>query len=395
MASSKKGKRSARKSKAEQPERQTKKQIAIGRKQARQNRIIYISLAALAAVILIILAIGIVSELVIKPNQPVATVNGNNIPLDDYQDMLTYRRYNLHATINQLQATLDSLNPEDEQSELLRSIYDQQLQQTQTSLALAPQEVLDELIEDELIREETDALGLSVTGSEVEQAIFGDLQQALSDPPQTVVTGTEEIPTPTPIPQEQLEEVYASILNNIGISDSAFRSLIARGLLREKLQEYLADQVETTGQVAQVSLIETDTEEKALEAQQRIEGGEDFAIVAQEVSSDTLSVADGGDLGWVTADQLSARYGAEVASTAFDAAIDQVVVVQSGESHYLVVVRDRDENGPLPESVVLAEQNAALTNWLQEMIQSPDVEIERLLDDSQIPDDPFLVRSFQ
>ncbi|MGD8598158.1 MAG: SurA N-terminal domain-containing protein, partial [Anaerolineae bacterium] len=287
---SKKSRRSSRKGGSDQPARQTKKQIAIGRKQARQNRIIYISVAALAVVVIAILAIGIISELVIKPNQPVATVNGTKIPLDDYQDMLTYRRYNLHTTINQIQSTLDSLNPEDEQSDLLRSIYEQQLQQTQTSLALASEDVLDELIEDELIREEANQLGLTVTDAEVEQAIFGDLEQALSQPTQTVVTGTEEIPTATPIPQEQLEEVYNSILSNIGIDDSSFRSLIARGLLREKLQNHLADQVETTGLVAQVSLIATDTEEKALEAQARIEGGEDFAIVAQEVSSDTVSL---------------------------------------------------------------------------------------------------------
>jgi parvulin-like peptidyl-prolyl isomerase len=390
---SKKSRRSSRKSGSDQPARQTKKQIAIGRKQARQNRIIYISVAALAVVVIAILAFGLISELVLKPGQPVATVNGTKIPLDDYQDMLTYRRYNLHTTINQIQSTLDSLNPEDEQSDLLRSIYEQQLQQTQTSLALASEDVLDELIEDELIREEANQLGLTVTDAEVEEAIFGDLEQALSQPAQTVVTGT--VPTATPIPQEQLEEVYNSILSNIGIDDSSFRSLIARGLLREKLQNHLADQVETTGLVAQVSLIATDTQEDALEAQARIEGGEDFAIVAQEVSSDTVSLEDGGDLGWVTPDQLSTRYGPEVEQAAFDATLDQVVLVEGQDQYYLVLVRDRDENGPLPESVLLANQNTALSDWLEEQLQSPEVEIERQLEESQIPEDPFVVTSFQ
>ncbi|MFN2183270.1 MAG: hypothetical protein ACK2UU_04735, partial [Anaerolineae bacterium] len=67
--------KSSRKRKASaEAERKTKKQIALGRKEARQNRIILILVGSLIAVIVLILAFGALSELVFKPNSPVATV---------------------------------------------------------------------------------------------------------------------------------------------------------------------------------------------------------------------------------------------------------------------------------------------------------------------------------
>jgi hypothetical protein len=390
MASSKKTKGTPKKGAGKEPARQTKKQIAIGRKQARQNRIIWISVGSLAIVVVAILAIGVISEVLVKPNQPVATVNGVKIPTDDYQNLLRYQRYNLHASIADAQEVISNLDPEDEQSEILGTIYQQQLEQLQTSLALAPQTALDELIEDELIQQKAEELGISASEAEVEETIFNDIQQAMAQSPQVPITGTEEIPTPTPLPQSQVNEIYDSIVNNIGLSDQAFRDIIQRSLLRTKVQEALASQVPTTGLVAHVQLIQTDTRDKATEAQARIEAGEAFTVVAQEVSSDTLTVSAGGDLGWVTTGELPARYGQEVEDTAFSAEIGTVVLVESNDQYYLVLVVERDENGPIPEGVLSARQNAALDNWLTERVEAPDVQIERLLEDSQIPDDPFL-----
>ena len=390
MASSKKTKSTPKKGAAKESAPQTKKQIAIGRKQARQNRIIWISVASLAAVVIVILAIGIISEVLVKPNQPVATVDGVKIPMDDYQNLLRYRRYNLHASIADAQDAIGNLDPANEQSEILGTIYQQQLEQLQTSLALAPQTALDELIEDELIQQKATELGITASDAEVEETIFSDIQQAVAQAPQVPITGTEEIPTPTPLPQSQVNEIYDSIVNNMGLSNKAFRDLIQRSLLREKVQDALASQVPATGLVANVQLIQTDTRDKATEAQARIEGGEEFTVVAQEVSSDTLTAGTGGDLGWVTTGELLARYGQEVEDTAFSADVGTVVLVEGNDQYYLILVVERDENGPLPEGVLSTRQSAALDGWLTERLEAPDVQIERLLEDSQIPDDPFL-----
>jgi parvulin-like peptidyl-prolyl isomerase len=156
------------------------------------------------------------------------------------------------------------------------------------------------------------------------------------------------------------------------------------------VQEWFAGQVITTGLVVHLQLIETETEEEALVAQLRIDSGEDFAVVAQEVSTDTLSAEDGGDLGWLATGQLAGRYGEEVENEVFAMDVGKMSVVQSNEMFYLVELLDRNESGPLPEEVVQPLQDNALNEWLEERKTSPEVQIERLLEPSQIPGDPFL-----
>lgn len=369
--------------------KQTKKQIAFSRRESRQNRIILISVGILVAVIVLVLAVGVIQELILKPNQPVATVNGVKLPTGDYQDLLTYNRYNQYVNISNLQSSLDDLRASPEGNEFLISFYEQQLGQLQSSLALLPQNTLDELIEDELIRVKAESEGISVTDEEVKQTISEDLRLALSAAPQEPLTGTEQLPTATPIPQSQVDELYSTILANMYLSDGELRNIVQRSMVRGQVQELLASQVPTTGLVVDLQLIQTETEDEALAARERIEGGEDFAVVAQEVSTDTLSAESGGAVGWVTPGQLSGRYGPELDATIFDLEIGALAVVESNGMYYVVVVLDRDENGPLPVEVLGARQNSALSDWLAERQASPDVEIERHLETDQIPSDPF------
>ncbi len=379
----------ASKKKKEQQARQTKKEIAYSRRDARQNRIVLLSVIGLAMVIVAILAFGLIQELLIKPNRPVARVNGNDVRADLYQDLVTYYRYNQYRTIANLQDALANLQASPEDNEFLISFYEQQLIQLQSELTAVPDTALEILIEDELIREKADEEKIVVTQQDAELSIEAELRQALEQP-QEPITGTETLPEPTPVPQSDVDEFYASILDNITISKKSFEEIRRRELLRNQVQELLASQVVTTGLVVHPQIIQTETEEEAIAAQERIEAGEEFSIVAQEVSTDTLSVENGGDLGWVAEGQVSARYGQALEDAVFGLPVGgELHIVQSGEMFYVVQILERDENGPLPESILSQRQSSALNDWLEERKNSPGVEIERLLTEDQIPPDPF------
>lgn len=383
------GKRPPRKGETKQPVKQTRKQIALGRKEARQLRIIWISLGALGLVILSILGFAVVSEAVIKPSRPVAIVNGTRISIKSYEGLLTYYRYNLHQNINQVNRALNSLDPNDETGEFLRSFYEQQAQQLQTYLNTASDMVVDELIEDTLIREKAQEAGIIVTEQDVTQAINDLINKQAQYAAQSTITDTTQMPTPTPLPQAEIDKIYSDMLANMKLSDKQFREIMGVNLLRQKVQELLAGQVITTGLVAHVQMVQADSREEADSALKRIEGGEDFAIVAKEVSTDTQTAETGGDLGWVASGQLSSRYGAEVDTAVFSMEAGTARVVEGNGRFYVIRVVERNENGPLPDEVVSARRNSALDDWLTERKAAPDVKIERLLQPEQIPGDPF------
>ncbi len=393
MAKSKKGKGGSGKhsQRGGDPEvaQQTKKQIAISRRQSEQNRWIYLGLAIVALIILLVLGFALIQELVLKPATPVGRVNGTRIAQDDFEDLLQFRRYTTHINIRNFQDQLQNIDTSDANNQFLVSIYEQQLDQIQNSLGLLPETTLDALIEGALIQEKAEDAGITVTNEEVAQSIQEDLEVAAAPPPQVSITGTQEISTPTPVPQEELDAILQNALDNMGLSKSQYQAIVKDGMLRTEVQELLAGQVISQGLVVHVQLVQTGTEEEASAAMARIEAGEDFAIVATEVSTDTMSVADGGDLGWVTTGQLAPRYGEELEAGVMASEVGELTIVQSGDTYYLFLVAERDENGPLPADVLSQRQASALTDWLEERKASPEVEIERLLEPQQIPPDPF------
>ena len=369
--------------------KETKKQIAINRRISRQNRYIYIGLGLVALFILLVLALGAIQELVLKPATPVAKVDGTKVAKDDFEDLLQFRRYTTHINILNFQDQLQSIDTSDPNNQFLVSLYEQQLEQIQNSLGLLPEMTLDALIDDVLIQEKAEEAGITVTNEDVAQSIREDVEAAAAPPPQVAITGTQEISTPTPVPQEQLDAILDTALDNMGLSKGQYQAIVMRGMVQDEVQELLASQIISQGLVVHVQLVQTDTEDEATAAMARIEGGEDFAIVATEVSTDTIPVADGGDLGWVTTGQLAPRYGEELETEVMAADAGKLAIVQSGDAFYLFLVVERDENGPLPPEVLSQRQAGALTDWLEARKASPEVEIERLLEPQQIPPDPF------
>lgn len=376
--------RPPRKRAADQPAQQTKKQLAQGRRAARQSRIIWLSVAGLVVVILAVAIAAIVSEGIVKPGRAVAYVNGAKVRNADYQALLRLRTYNLETNIADLEERSQGLDSTDETESIYLQLYQQQISQLQSQRQTIDQGTLDELIEDALIAEKAREARLSAPGAEVRQRLE-ELKDQVFAPQQTPVTDTQTVATPTPFPQSEIDRRYEFYLDAAGVSLREHREILRRELIREKVEDLLISEVVTTGLVFHLEVIQADTEEKASQAQQRLEAGEDWSVVAKELSTDSQVQDNGGDLGRLTPYQVNSRFGAEVESAASSLAVGEVGRVQVGEKHYVLRVVERDENGVLPEDEITRLQNRALADWLKARLAAFDVRIERLLPEAALP----------
>lgn len=112
-----------------------------------------------------------------------------------------------------------------------------------------------------------------------------------------------------------------------------------------------------------------ETEEEAQAVLDRLGAGEDFAALAQELSTDTGSGGAGGDLGWFTADMMVEPFGSTVAGME---AGTLSAPVQTQFGWHVIKLNDSRQQALPPLDVVRAQiegelQQAAIEGYLAEL----------------------------
>jgi peptidyl-prolyl cis-trans isomerase D len=329
----------------------TKKHMARLERERRQiNLIRGIALAGIVIVVGL-LAYGYLKLNVFALREPVAKVDSTTITTGEWQERVKFQRAQMINAYNQYSFYQQSFGFD----------YSQQLQQITATLSspeLLGQQVLDQMIDEILIRKEADKLGISVTKAEIDASIqenFGFFpngtptptvtpteasfptltSQQLTLSPSTSTPGPEQtstvtptstpdlsatpestattapatptfVPepptaTPTPYTLEGFQSEFQKSLDSFktsGISERTIRSIYEADLLRKKVMEQVTKDVPRTEEQVWARHILVEKEEEAKDIYERLKKGEDFAELAKELSKDTGSGANGGDLGW-------------------------------------------------------------------------------------------------
>jgi peptidyl-prolyl cis-trans isomerase C len=103
------------------------------------------------------------------------------------------------------------------------------------------------------------------------------------------------------------------------------------------------------------------TEDEANKVLERLHAGEDFAALAKELSTDTGSKEEGGDLGWFPRGMMVTEF--ENAAFALQPGQTSEPVKTSFGYHIINVI-ERDANRPLDEATLDQKKSRALDNWL-------------------------------
>ena len=399
----------------------TKKHIA--RLERERRQIALIRGVALAGLLIVagLLAYGYLRLNVFALREPVAEVNGETIRTGEWQERVKFQRAQMLNTYNQYVFFQQNFGMD----------YSQQLQEISFTLSapeMVGQQVLDRMVDELLIRQEAEKRGITVSAEEVEESIrenfnfFPDgtpsptatptdvsfptltsqqltLYPSTSTPteaPTSTVTptatgdaatpeatATTAPPSPTPVPElptasptpytlEGFQEEFKTTLDSFaefGVSEQTIRGIYEAQLYREKLQAEIIQDLPATDEQVWARHILVETEEEANSIYERLQNGEDFAELAKELSSDTGSGANGGDLGWFGRGAMVAPFE----EAAFSLEIGEIgQPVKSDFGYHIIQVLGHQEN-PLNATQFEQKKETEFTDWLTAFREDADI----------------------
>jgi len=388
-------------------------------------RLLTIVVGAVVGLALLVLVVGLLYQSVVIPNSAVATVNGQRIATNDLWKLTRFDQYQRVSQLQSLLQYQEQIDPGGEQG-----FFTSQIQQLQSQL-INPEgltnSVLEQLIEERLVRQLAADNNIVASDAEVQaelesliaaqagmvtaaQATATAEALAIATPtpsptPSPTPTSTLGItlptvaPTPEPTPTAQiqaesdfntgLEQLLANVSQGANISQADARKLyvdlLSANILREKLTEQLGDQMPTSGEQVRARHIlisvaadasEADKQialAEAVSVTQRLRAGDDFAELALQVSDDTGSAQQGGDLGFFARGQMVTEFE----DAAFSLPIGEIsdpVLSQFG--YHIIEVLETQPGNP------------NFTAWLQE--QKSLAQIVRSLTASRLPSLPVV-----
>lgn len=179
-------------------------------------------------------------------------------------------------------------------------------------------------------------------------------------------------PAATPNPTEAratAEAGFAQFADQVfpvaHVSQQDYERLVAAPTLaRQKVGDAVAATVGQSAPQVRAAHILLPTREEADAARARVTtGGEDFATVARELSTDEATAANGGELGWFTRDEMVAPF-AEAAFALEPGAISEPVETEFG--WHVIKVLERDPDRALTDLQINRLQQTAEERWVAE-----------------------------
>lgn len=405
-----------------------KKHVARQQREQQQTRLILYTFFGILAVVVALLIYGWLDINFFQINRPVAKVGETEITARNFEARVRLQRQNLLTQYAQYQ----------QYAQFFGMDFSSQLQQIEFQLS-APetvgQIVLDQMINEEIVRQEAEKRGITVSEEELDEAIragydfypngsptptitptqivFEDnspeIFELVTATPQFTATpessetesstSTEEadeptatatiapsatptagptataLPTSTPYTQEGYEQLLTDTDENLekfGFDQGYYREFYEYQLLLTKLKEEIAADVATTDTQVWARHILVEDEETAKGVIQSLQEGKDFAELARALSTDTGSGAQGGDLGWFGKGAMVAEF--EAAAFALENSGDITTEpVQSSFGYHIIQLIDKQER-PLTAEQLQSAKDAAFDAWLTTIREEYSVE---------------------
>lgn len=378
----------------------TRKQLSRLERERRIEKWLLWGVGALGVLVVAVLIYGYVAEEVVKAREPVAVLDDAPITTAEFQSRVRFLRMQMQLELQRLAFEQSSLNMADPASEfyleyIQGNIRDLEAQLSPANALVIGEQVLDQLVVGELVEQEAARRGIEVTAEELQQGIelyFGyDRNPATPTPvptdtppltPTDVLTPEPTdvpLPTPTPMTEDAFRQLYDQVLRSwksAGISEQQYRSWMEASLLLEKLREQMDAEVPTTADQVTLRYMSVDSEEWANDFVSRLDAGEDFEALADELEGEEQVTGYDRELDWYPLSALGQTLGTNLAELAFSLAVgehSQAVMDESGARYYVIEILGHEERDLGPYALQQAQEEA-FQEWVEAQKQISLVE---------------------
>jgi len=217
--------------------------------------------------------------------------------------------------------------------------------------------------------------GVTATPDEVDASIRNKISVAISTPsPAAGASGTDAGQAVASVlaQQKTFESIYRGQLEQSGLNDQEYRSMTLAQLLISKLKDKFKAAVPAAAESIHYEQILVRDPSSADDIVRRLNSGEDFAVIARQLSLDTSTRDKGGDVGWV------ARGGLDPASEAllFSLPPGAIQKSTSAQGTFVYKIIEKANSRPLEDTMKQRVADQSYTNWLQSKLQSVPVRNE-------------------
>lgn len=374
----------------------TRKERSRAQREARINRWLVTGAVVVGVLVVGLLIFGYVSE-TLRGREPVAVVNDVPIRTSDWEMRVRVQRAQMQNQLASYQNQYQQIDPQNPESAYLLQELNQQIQTLQ--LQLSPEfsdylerEILDQMIREELFRQEARRRDITVSPVEIDVTIersFGYDREAASSsilsgagsdllPSTGPLTATQSLTSTTGITQTMTEEEfeesyelyrnYVLIPNGMGVDD--FRDMIEASLIEQKVQQAIAEEAPETADQVHIRYIATASLEQANELLQRLEQGEMWETIVAQIEAEQGGESYATEMEWRTKRYLEEQFSPELADAAFESPLNEYVgPIEAQNGRYYILEVLGHETRPLEDFMLNYAQSAAIQSWIESQME--------------------------
>jgi alkylated DNA nucleotide flippase Atl1 len=294
-----------------------------------QRRAVW-SLTILIAVAIIAIFVGFwININIVVPNEPITSVNGQNIPQSDYRKLVAFKaqeatnelngpqsliiqKDNLSTTVANDQAKIDSLKTQlssttdptkkasiQQQIDAAQKVHDSdnaRLSTLQTKITIAQTDDTQSQIANKSVEWLQDDLIIRQWISQQNAAIQAKIEPSASQVNQAMNQFIAQIPKGT---------TYNQILSKYGVSDDDMHVMMVLKLRRDNMTNYQRSLITSPTRQVKAQAMTLSTSSDAQNVLNQLKKGANFSTLAKAKSVDNKTKSNGGELGWLIRGQYT------------------------------------------------------------------------------------------